>query len=321
MGIKNLNKYLLEKCSENAIKQKHMSIFSGKTIVIDTSIYLYKFAEDKALIENMYHMITIFRHYKIIPIFVFDGKPPKEKEELLQKRKMDKKIAEEKYQALKYQLSQSFDAQSELAIEMEKLRKQFIRIHSNDVKEVKQLMDLYGVEYVVAEGEADKVCAKMVIDKRAWACMSDDMDMFVYGCTRIMRNMNLLQHTVVYYNLDNILRELQLPLHDFREIMILSGTDYNLHQKVTLHKSLQYYKEYKQSNSLYITFYEWLSNNHIKNAETLYEIYNMFILEDYSNKPQISTIVENDFTLVKQKKTPNWPKLREFLTCYNFVFI
>ena len=87
MGIKNLNRYLLEKCSENAIKQKHLSIFSGKTLVIDTSIYLYKFAEEKALIENMYQLITIMRHYKIIPIFVFDGKPPKEKEELIQKRK------------------------------------------------------------------------------------------------------------------------------------------------------------------------------------------------------------------------------------------
>lgn len=321
MGIKNLNKYLLEKCSENAIKQKHMSIFSGKTIVIDTSIYLYKFAEDKALIENMYYMIAVFRHHKITPIFVFDGKPPKEKEELLQKRKMDKKIAEEKYQVLKNKLLQSPDIHSELTIEMEKLRKQFIRIHSYDIKEVKTLMDLYGVEYVVAEGEADKVCARMVIDKQVWACMSDDMDMFVYGCTRIMRNMNLLQHTVVYYNLDNILRELQLPLHDFREIMILSGTDYNLHQKVTLHKSLQYYKEYKQNKNLNHTFYEWLSKNHIKNAETLYEIYNMFILENYSNKQQRSIIIENDFTLVKHKKTPNWTKLREFLTCHNFVFI
>lgn len=322
MGIKNLNKYLLEKCSENAIKQKHLSIFNGKTLVIDTSIYLYKFAEDKALIENMYHMITVFRHHRITPIFVFDGKPPKEKEELLQKRKIDKKIAEEKYLELKYQLlSNSPETRFDLAFEMEKLRKQFIRIHSNDVKEVKTLMDLYGVEYVVAEGESDKVCAKMVIDKCAWACVSDDMDMFVYGCTRIMRNMNLLQHTVVYYNLDNILRELQLPLQDFREIMILSGTDYNLHQKVTLHKSLQYYKEYKLGNHSNNTFYEWLSKNHIKNAETLYEIYNMFIMEDYSNKKQTITMNESDFILVKTKKTPNWPKMREFLMKHGFIFI
>ena len=42
-------------------------------------------------------MISIFRKYDIIPLFVFDGKPPKEKEDLLIQRKIDKKNAEEKY--------------------------------------------------------------------------------------------------------------------------------------------------------------------------------------------------------------------------------
>jgi hypothetical protein len=104
------------------------------------------------------------------------------------------------------------------------------------------------------------------------------------------------------------------------EIMILSGTDYNLHQKITLHKSLQYYKEYKLGKHSNNTFYEWLSINHIKNAETLYEIYNMFIMEDYSNKKQ-SIMNESEFILVKTKKTPNWPKMREFLMKHGFVFI
>ena len=29
--------------------------------------------------ENMYLMLSIFRYYNVIPIFVFDGKPPPEK--------------------------------------------------------------------------------------------------------------------------------------------------------------------------------------------------------------------------------------------------
>ena len=321
MGIKNLNKYLLEKCSEHAIKQKHLAIFSGKTLVIDTSIYLYKFMEEKSLIENMYHMITVFRHYKIIPIFVFDGKPPKEKEELIQKRKNSKKIAEAKYQDLKSRVDSSDDVYPELAAEMEKLRRQFIRIHPNDIKEVKTLMELYGVEYVDAEGEADKVCVKMVLDKKAWACVSDDMDMFVYGCKRVIRNINLLQHTAIYYNLDNILRDLQLPLQDFREIMILSGTDYNLHQKITLHKSLKYYQEYKQPTHSCGNFYEWLSKNHISNADTLYNIYNMFIM-DSGCVQDPNADREQQFKLVKSsRQTISWTKLREFLIPHGFVFL
>jgi 5'-3' exonuclease len=276
--------------------------------------------EEKSLIENMYRMITVFRHYKITPVFVFDGKPPKEKEELIQKRKIQKKLAEERYLQLKQGVDSIDDIQPEIAAEMEKLRRQFIRIHPNDIKEVKTLMDLYGVEYLDAEGEADKVCVKMVLDKKAWACVSDDMDMFVYGCKRVIRNINLLQHTAIYYNLDNILRDLQLPLQDFREIMILSGTDYNLHQKVTLHKSLKYYQDFKQSvlsDNLKPEddrrFYEWLSKNRISNAETLYEIYNMFIMDDDKD--------QNKYMLVKSKKTVNWTKLREFLVCYGFVFM
>ena len=49
----------------------------------------------------IYLMLTVFRYYNIIPIFVFDGKPPPEKKDLLQKRKEDKQDAEEEYNKLK----------------------------------------------------------------------------------------------------------------------------------------------------------------------------------------------------------------------------
>ena len=78
MGIKNLNRYLLENCKNQSIQKKHLELFRGKTIVIDTSIYMYKYAETGELIESMYHMISVLLHYKISPVFVFGGKPPKE---------------------------------------------------------------------------------------------------------------------------------------------------------------------------------------------------------------------------------------------------
>ena len=42
---------------------------------------------ENALLENFYLMISIFREYNIIPLFVFDGKPPKEKNDLLKNAK------------------------------------------------------------------------------------------------------------------------------------------------------------------------------------------------------------------------------------------
>jgi flap endonuclease-1 len=89
MGIRHLNKFLRTNCP-NSIACINMKEISGKKIAIDVSIYLYKFAADNTLIENMYLMLSIFRYYQIIPVFVFDGKPPDEKKQVLEKRKSDK---------------------------------------------------------------------------------------------------------------------------------------------------------------------------------------------------------------------------------------
>ena len=45
MGIRNLNKYLLNHCSKNSIEKVHISIIKDQVIVIDTSIYLDKIFE------------------------------------------------------------------------------------------------------------------------------------------------------------------------------------------------------------------------------------------------------------------------------------
>ena len=54
------------------------------------------------------------------------------------------------------------------------------------------------------------------------------MDLFVYGCPKVLRYLSLINQTVVIYYLDVILEELHLPLHDFKQICIISGTDYNV---------------------------------------------------------------------------------------------
>lgn len=79
MGIKYLNRFFLDNCKKKSIFKTHLNILSGKRIVVDTSIYLYKYAVDNAIIENMFLLISIFKKYNIEPIFIFDGRPPPEK--------------------------------------------------------------------------------------------------------------------------------------------------------------------------------------------------------------------------------------------------
>ena len=104
MGIKHLNRFFKENAHEST-KFITLSELSGKKIAVDISIYIYKYATDGTLVENIYLMLALFRHYNVIPIFVFDGKPPIEKKELLAKRRKDKKEAEDEYNRLKYELT------------------------------------------------------------------------------------------------------------------------------------------------------------------------------------------------------------------------
>jgi 5'-3' exonuclease len=91
MGIKNLNRFLRDNCKKKSIYKASLKDLRGKTIVIDTSIYLYKFLGENALMENMYLFISTLLDNDITPIFIFDGKPPPEKREILLERRLGKK--------------------------------------------------------------------------------------------------------------------------------------------------------------------------------------------------------------------------------------
>ena len=286
MGIKHLNKFLKENASPS-IKLCHLSELSGKKIAVDISIYMYRFVADDNLIENMYLMLSIFRYYNIIPVFIFDGKTPPEKRELLRKRKEDKKEAEEEYNKLKdtLKLNQDMDDadKQEIIYNMDMLKKKFIYINHNDIQNVKDLIRYYGATFYDAPYEADELCAMLTIKEKVWACFSEDMDMFVYGCTRVIRYFSLLNHTAVIYDLKGILKDLGINQKELREICVLSGTDYNIDandQSHSLTNTLKYFKKYYKSNSQ-IGFYNWLKENHknyIRDYDLLMKIYNIFDL-------------------------------------------
>ena len=83
---------------------------------------------------------------------------------------------------------------------MEALKKKCVFLKKADINKVKYLIESYGYSYYVANGEADELCALFVRTKRAWACMSEDMDMFVYGVARVLRNFNLIENSIVLYD-------------------------------------------------------------------------------------------------------------------------
>lgn len=290
MGIRHLNKFLRTSCP-NSIRHIKVADLTGKKIAVDISIYLYKYESDGLLLENMYLMLSIFRYYNVIPIFIFDGKPPPEKKALLLKRKEDRAQAQEEYSKLNEQLKNvtDNDDKQEIIASMDQLKKQIVQISKDKIENVKELIRAYGATYYDAPGEADELCASLVVKKQVWACMSEDMDLFVYGCTRVIRYFSLVGHTVVLYYYKGILNELKLCHKDFKEICILSGTDYNINVNnpntinniINLDNTLKYYYKYKKDkNKSNKDFYVWLESNtdYISDINLLEKINNMFDL-------------------------------------------
>ena len=120
-------------------------------------------------------------------------------------------------------------------------------------------MTICGASYIESSGEADVICAEMVINGQAWACLSDDMDLFVYGCNRVLRCISLINHTVIFYNFDEILKNLKIDFDNFKKILVLSGTDYNCESNNNIFSIFKCTK-FKKTN-LNICFCDCLEEN------------------------------------------------------------
>lgn len=321
MGIRNLNRYLRDNCPES-IRCINIADLSGKKIVVDISIYLYKYEAENALLENMYVMLSIFNYYNITPIFIFDGKPPPEKNELLKKRRDDRVAAQEEYNKLKKILESKDEEEEkkEIVDAMAQLKSRIVQISKEKIQTVKSLIRAYGATYYDALGEADELCALLVIKKKVWACLSEDMDLFVYGCTRVIRYFSLLAHTVVLYYTKGILDELNMTKKEFKEICVLSGTDYNINangntNNINLRDTLKYFKKFKESKKK--CFYDWLieSTTYVTDIELLNKINAMFNIEQNHDALVVFKNIKITNGPIKQDDIEEIMKKENFIFC------
>lgn len=278
MGIRCLNRFIQNRCVTASFRT-HLKEFTGKRIAVDTSIYMYKYSGEGALLENMYLMGSIFRHYNIHAVFVFDGPPPPQKTELIELRRKKKEDAKRQYDTLakivkdkkeeiatKTSTSVTTTEIDDITETMRELKKQFVRLRDCDIASVKELLVSFGFTIIDAEGEADALCANLSLKKRVDACLSDDTDMFVYGCPIVLRNISLLNHSVISYNMAEILKSLSLTQQEFKMMCVVCGTDYsNIHsshspdsvyRQLKLFKALSHKDQAKYHDSGG-GFYDW----------------------------------------------------------------
>ena len=257
MGIKNLNSLIL-KYAEKGVLKKHLSSYSGMRIAIDANVYIYKYLYGNSnCINGLFFQINKFKKFNISPIYIFDGKPPPEKELTLLQRKLNKnkiknKILECENQILLINKNDSLDTQSketlkaELEDEINNLNKKLIFITKDVLEKIILLLDFMGINYIFAPCEAEHYCSKLIKNNLVDLVLSEDMDTIACGSNRILRKFSNKTDFVFEYNLFEILNLLNLSYSQFIDMCILCGNDYVNRIKDTDHNlAYKLIKRYK----------------------------------------------------------------------------
>ena len=219
-------------------------------------------------------------------------------------------------------MEETSDASERAALQetMEALKKKCVFLKKADINKVKYLIESYGYSYYVANGEADELCALFVRTKRAWACMSEDMDMFVYGVARVLRNFNLIENSIVLYDTQLILKSIGITTQDFIELCIMTGSDYTKENTTDIYTLFTVYQIYlKSTDSKNLSFRKWLKSNttshsiKVMNDDTFNEVRNLFVRENDANNQLIKT------SMVK-RKSPNLKNIQNILEEDGFVY-
>jgi flap endonuclease-1 len=257
MGIKSLT-YLIKEKSPDSIQSVNLHTLKNKRVAIDTSIFLYKSLincryngdyirnnEGKIMshIHGLYYKTIQYLSLGITPIYIFDGKPPREKNECISERN-------KKAQEYKEKMNQSNDKQEKL-----KLEKSTIRIKKEYIDDLKQLFTLMGVSYLHPDGEAEAYAGELCRLGYVDAVVTEDMDTFVYGCPIVIRNCidkSIKRKDIISsFDLSKILIDFQMNLDEFTDMCILCGCDYcPTIPRVGQARAFQYIQKYKSIEAL-----------------------------------------------------------------------
>ena len=222
MGIPGLNRFILQRTKGRSVQTISFRSLRGHRVAIDISMYLYRAIGGVGVSTGLYQIIGAMRRAGAEPVFVFDGKPPADKGEVLAKRRSTRVSAERRLEAIEA-IGEPTPAECNLAA---KLRKQTVRVRWEDRELAKAFVTAAGCDWWQANGEADSLCVALCQEGDVWACMTDDMDIVASGCPRVLRKASFLRGRCVLYDAARIAQDIGLPTSDWAAWAALAGCDY-----------------------------------------------------------------------------------------------
>jgi flap endonuclease-1 len=279
MGIKKMLKFLNTNYP-NVIKKPNNEELGGQMIAIDISILLYQVViairnsgadmftnqgEISSHILGLFNKTINLLKMNIIPIYVFDGKPPQFKWQTINNRKEVKQKASEKLN--------DDDMNEEDKI---KYFKRTVSISKAQIQECIELLEIMGIPYVIAPEEADSQCAELVKCGLADGVLTEDMDIMTFGAKKIYRNLTSYKKDTIEILMDDVLKTLNLNYEQFVELCLLFGCDYC--DKLNDMKPELIYQYYSKNKNLVNTINNIKQDGYKVDDFNDYEIYKKYFM-------------------------------------------
>lgn len=294
-------------------------------IAIDAYLNAIRYKRVFKRIEyGFFRQIMLCLSSGIIPVYVIDGKAPKQKQNIVIQRNKKKDNAKAKLEKiLDLNINNLDQCISNLSLdeivshinnidpiqnewkrhksdillynpsnssskynELVKLSKKSTGLDPKDITDLIIFLDLLKVPHLRAPYEADDLMANLYKNGLVNACQSDDMDMLPKGCGNVIQ---ITKNGVVQFLLPKILNNLGLTINQFVDFCILLGCDYYRKYLPKL-SAIELYNIFKSDKCLsinnFVEIYSMVDPN-IKDHLKFYEQCRKFFLETPDNLGKI----------------------------------
>lgn len=253
MGIRGLTGWIKWAAPNTMCRTPPWNAWTGKKIGVDILGFLYKAkAQHQSPVLYVGRLIAAFKRHNIIPVPIFDGKPPREKKMALQKRSEVRALSDTKKRALREDIlhvpmSDSHRRIVETELSALELNTCYLTSEERDI--VKQLFYACGIVPLNATGEADSVLAYFAKREECVAVISNDLDLLTRGVEILLvPDAHALPGDPsgwIQYTLSSILRTVGFTYEQFVEMCVLMGSDYTVGLRSCPYKSAYWAIKYR----------------------------------------------------------------------------
>ena len=230
MGRSNGVKEYLKK--NNFVNIKMLKDLENIRLAIDVSgiIHRSKIHSNIKWWLQIINLMNKFSNYKIKPVFVFDGKPPNEKLEIIEKRINKKdKIIDKIIKKLNDTLINNEDTllDNDNLIKINNLSKQLHVITINDIEICKQICIYFGIPFIhIKSLEADDIFSYLIERGFVDGVYSEDNDMFRRGCKTVYFGLDYNLNKLYEFIYNECLDRMNITIEQFNNAYDSAGTDY-----------------------------------------------------------------------------------------------